>query len=370
MERLGEWLIAVGVALKRPEGRRRIFKCVRRVHRWPVLLCLGLIAVFLLVVDRVGERNLFTAFFLFVPGQVWLLPLAAFAGSSLLVLDWKLLAVVILAGVAHVWLFLGWEIPGGNAGGDGRRLTVMTFNRGQHAGSLRPFKAAHQPDLLAMQEAAGRSRAYLQAEGYTDLGHGEDIGEFMLLSRYPIKDKGLVEIPGPGGKARVAAWFVVDFEGEEIVIYNVHLPTPRDQLLAFRRGAFLHGLRPSTPAARSYQAFWDRQIELARGLLDHVSAESRPVIVVGDFNTPDKGYIYRLIRSRLRDSHEEAGSGFGWTFPGTTRNPLTLYGPWLRIDHQFADSGWEVLDSTAEAGRESQHLAVAATYERLKSPRQ
>ena len=51
----------------------------------------------------------------------------------------------------------------------------------------------------------------------------------------------------------------VEFGGGEIVVYNVHLHTPRDQLRAMRRGAFIRGLWPSE-ARRNYQKFWDRQI--------------------------------------------------------------------------------------------------------------
>ena len=369
VNRLGNALIAVGESLKRREGRRRLYRRLRRLHRWLAGFCLTVLLVFLLAVGWIGERNIFTAFFLFLPGQVWLLPLAACAGASLLMLDWKLLGVVLLGILAHCWLFLGWEISGGKSPEGGRQLTVMTFNRGQRGGSLRPFKDVHRPDILAMQEAAHRSGSYLKAEGYGEFTHGEDIGEFMLLSRFPIRDKGLVRVPVEGGSVGVAAWFSVDFEGEEIVVYNVHLPTPREQLLAFRRGAFLRGLWPFSAAAKSYQAFWDRQIVLAEGLLAHIATESRPVIVVGDFNTPDKGYIYRLLCRQLRDSHEEAGAGFGWTFPGHTRNPLSLCGPLLRIDHQFAGSGWRVLESTVEPPRKSQHLAVAAKFERATGSR-
>ena len=240
---------------------------------------------------------------------------------------------------------------------------MLTFNRGERAGSLLPFKEKHQPDIAAMQEAGKKSSTYLRAEGYSDMSYGEDIGEFMLLSKYPIKDKGLLKFEIDGRGHEIGAWFIVDFAGDAIVIYNVHLDTPRDQLKAFQRGAFLRGLWPFSEAAKNYQRFWDRQIELANLLLEHIEAETRPTIVVGDFNTPDRGYIYRRFAKRLQVAHEKAGHGFGFTFPGTTRNPLTLFGPWLRLDHQFANQSWRVLDCWTESGRRSQHLAVAATFE-------
>lgn len=348
-------------------GKRGVFLGRLRVRLRVAFVCFLIAATaFLLVQEWVGERNLFTVFFLFLPGQGWLIPLGVFGFAAMCLGDWKLSIHVVGACLAFVWFYLDWEISGSREGRGGPELVVMTFNRGQRSGSLQPFKELHRPDIIAMQEAGRSTAGYLKSGGYSDFSHGDDIGEFMLLSKYPIKDKGLLEFRVGDRAFKVAAWFVVEFAGEEVVIYNVHMDTPRDQLLALRRGAFLRGLWPFSEAARSYQGFWDRQIELARLLLDHIVRETRPVIVVGDFNTPDHGYIYRSFRRRLQDAHEKAGRGFGWTFPGKTRNPLTLFGPWLRIDHQFASHSWRVLGCTAESGRPSQHLAVVARYERTR----
>lgn len=364
MGRIGDFFIRFGAACNEEGQFRVVLRTLRRLVRGGFLVGLGLGVVLLFLIDWVGERNLFTTFFLYLPAQIWLLPLAGFACVAACLLDWKLLVATVLCGAAVVWFYLDWETSGERKGRGGRELVVMTFNRGQRSGSLRPFKQRHDPDLLAMQEAAGQAVRYLKADGYTDLLHGEDVGEFLLLSKYPIVDKGLLEYEASGIRHAVAGWFVVDFAGEEIVVYNVHMRTPRDQLKAFKRGAFLRGLWPFSEQARSYQSFWDVQISLAEQLLAHIREESRPVIVVGDFNAPDRGYIYGEFRSALQDAHEEAGRGFGWTFPGTTRNPISLFGPWLRIDHQFADDSWRVLGCEAETGRKSQHLAVAARYER------
>ena len=343
---------------------RIIARFLRRWLRRFFAVYVVLFVLFLVVVEIVGERNLFTTFFLFLPPLSWLVPLGCFAGAATLLLDWRLIATTIALMGGFVWFYLDLEINGVGKGKGGSELTVLTFNRGQAVGSLVPFKDEHEPDVIAMQEAgANRYQVYMRDERYAELTHGDDVGEFMLLSKFPIKDKGLVEVESEARVHQVAGWFVLDLHGVEIVIYNVHFDTPRDQLKAFRRGAFLRGLWPFSESARSYQSWWDRQIYIAEKLREHIDAESRPVIVVGDFNTPDHGYIYRKVSRGLQDSHEKRGRGFGWTFPGKTRNPLALFGPWLRIDHQFAGKNWRVLSSVAERGRNSQHLAVVATYE-------
>ena len=49
------------------------------------------------------------------------------------------------------------------------------------------------------------------------------------------------------------------------------------------------------------------------------------------------------------------------TFPGTTRNPFTGFGPWLRIDYVWADEAFVIAGFDTEEDRAAQHRAVAAT---------
>ena len=366
MDRLDHFLEKLGGILSDPERRALFLRSLPRRMRWLLRVVFAVFVIvslaFLGIVEWIGERNLFTAFFLFLPAQIWFVPLGMFMFAAVCLLDWRLALSVAAVTGAFVLFYLDWEMSGPRAGDGGKELVVMTFNRGQRAGSLRPFKKANNPDILAMQEAPRQSKQYLKVADYQDLLHGEDVGEFMLLSKFPIIEKELLDLVGFRGKP-IAAKFTVDFDGEEIVIFNIHLDTPRGELLAFRRGAFLHGLWPGSAAAKSHQEFWAHQIKNAKALIDIIEAERRPAIVVGDLNTPDHGYIYRQFRSGLQDAHEVAGRGFGCTFPGETRNPLTLFGPWLRIDHVFASDAWRPLECQAESGRRSQHLAVAARFE-------
>ncbi|MFT5855882.1 MAG: vancomycin resistance protein VanJ [Verrucomicrobiales bacterium] len=339
------------------------------LHRLRILFIIFIILAILFLggVEWVGERNLFTVFFLFLPSQIWFLPLGMFFVAAACLFDWRLCGIILATTLIFVFVYMDVEMSGSKNGRGGKELVVLTFNRGQRGNSsLQPFKKQHDPDIIAMQEARGRSGKIQRAGGYEDLTHVDDLGEFMLMSKYPIVDKGLLDFEIDGKGHAIAAWFAVDFEGVEVLVYNVHLQTPREQLKAMRRGSFLRGLMPGSEKSKLLMVFWKRQIELTERLLAHIEAQERPVIVVGDFNTPDHGYIYRKVRRQLQDAHEQAGHGLGSTFPGKTRNPLTLFGPWLRIDHQFASDAWRVLDCRAESGRKSQHLSVVARYELVK----
>jgi endonuclease/exonuclease/phosphatase (EEP) superfamily protein YafD len=91
-------------------------------------------------------------------------------------------------------------------------------------------------------------------------------------------------------------------------------------------------------------------------------AEKLPYIVCGDFNTPDNGYIHRILAERMIDAHATAGNGWGLTFPGGTGGRAARHGPWLRIDYAYAGRGWKPVYCETDPGRRSQHRAVAAYF--------
>jgi endonuclease/exonuclease/phosphatase family metal-dependent hydrolase len=250
----------------------------------------------------------------------------------------------------------------------------MTWNRGQHGGqSPIDFKRRQQPDLLVLQESALRERTLARSNDYGDYTAYLSAGEHTLLSKFPILESSLLPSPDgalpPAGAASPrqtrAARFVVDWNGRRIAVYSVHLRTPRDVLLGqWRSGLFygLLGLPGTSWAERSaqYQVFWNGQLSDARMILDAVRADPLPALVAGDFNSPHTGHIRQLLTRELGDAHAEAGAGFGFTFPGKTRNPFSAGGPWLRIDYLFFTRHWSAMTCTTEAERASQHRAVAA----------
>ncbi|MDF1852665.1 MAG: endonuclease/exonuclease/phosphatase family protein [Verrucomicrobiales bacterium] len=255
----------------------------------------------------------------------------------------------------------------------GESITVLTYNRGQHMGqSLQPFKNLTHPDIIALQEAPGRASRYLGAEGYEAFVETESIGEFTVLSKYPILSSELINLPSGPQILPTAARFEIDFEGQRIALYVVHVVSPRDVLFYYRRGAFLYGILglPGTSWGKKKeqnQVVWDQRIQEARELRDLIEKDPLPSLLVGDLNAPSGGAIHRIFRKTLTDAHRENGSGFGYTFPGVTRNPLSRGGPWMRIDYLFCDDDWEPVWCLTEKERKSQHRAVTAQF-RLLTP--
>ena len=351
----------------------------RLIGRWSARTLLigwllSLLAV-LALMRLVGEQNLTTAFFLYLPPAVWFLPAILLIPLSF-VLSWRW-GTLMLAASGILWLHIfglpikrGPSFPQRPAGA----FVVLTNNRGQSANhSLQPFKNATQPDVVVLQEASARAPYYLRAPEYAEFTAAQSVGEFTLLSRHPITTASPITLDQNGKKTTVAVRFEVQWNSTAIAIYAVHLPSPRHALGFQARGPFVLGMigwmSPGLAQRRdTYQAYWNQQIELACFLRDHLKDEKLPAIVAGDFNAPQLGFIQSMFSDLLSDAHATAGTGAGFTFPGTTHMPLSLGGPWMRIDYIFASKDWRVTHCLTEPDRPSQHRALAAVLEPKANP--
>jgi len=345
-----------------------MLKWARRLCWWATLLYAVLIVLLWLMIFWRAEKNVLTAFCNFLPLLTFFLPLGILASLSLVLLSWRSLAVQVGVVLLGVWWFGGYELVGSTHSETSERaLKVMTYNWGQSAGtSLKPFIAANKPDVIGIEDAGRRGPNYAKDPGYSAWPHVFQEAEFVLLSRYPVIERSTITIGGQGRtdleQIALAGRFVVDWKGRSIVIYLVHMPTPRDLIEWYsKRGTFLHGLFPFSAKHELYQQAWENRITLARQLKEHVSQETLPVVLMGDCNTPPRGIVYRNLADKMKDCHMESGQGFGFTFPGTTHNPLALFGPWMRIDYVFAGKDWNVINFATEEGRRSQHQAAVAT---------
>ncbi|MCB1224361.1 MAG: hypothetical protein KDK99_01000 [Verrucomicrobiales bacterium] len=379
------FLNRLGSALQNEAKRKQIlgqfWRLIRRMMALSGWAWIFLASGVFLAMHWIGERNLTTGFLLFLPPVIWFLPLLFVLPACLIAARKTFLFVLLITAWLLYW-GLDWR-PGAadelltqpSTRGP-NTLTVLTNNRGQHAGqSLQPFKNLTQPDLMVFQEASARAAGYLNAPGYTEFIDAKSIGEFTLLSRFPIKTAELLPNPDDPSKPHLfAARFVVAWrDNQEIAVYSVHLPSPRDFLLALRRGAFLYGVLGVAGGSWSekkqhYESFFDQHLRFTESLLQQVRSDPLPVVVAGDFNAPSVGYIHTLLTQDLADTQETSGSGFGFTFPGTTHNPLSLGGPWIRIDCLFVSTAWRSLASMAEPERRSQHRAACAVLEFQTTP--
>lgn len=333
---------------------------------------LAALIVGLLLIQWVGERYWLFSLLLLLPPLGWLLPLAALSPLCLIVRP--RLCLLHLLGAAYVlfvFMPLHWSF---SARPEGEVLTILSNNTGdRRTRTLFPLVEEVRPDIIALQDAsASQGRALARVRG-EPLMQVVQHAHFVLVSRFPIVRSGLIEDVHYRGDP-VAAWFELDFDGETIVVYNVHLPTPRHDLERLRG----HGLLAELPhrgaiySGSVRQDFRDslrERVQVAEDLANLLAGETRPHLAAGDFNAAAQGHVRRLFTAQLTDAFAERGKGYGFTLPGVSLNPLSFFGPWLRLDYIFAGASFKTLDCRVEGRQPAQHRALVARFERRANDR-
>ena len=344
------------------QSLRRLLQFARRMLGWLTLLYVAGALVVMGALEWGGERLWLLSLLLFAPPQVMLLPLLILTPLCVIFRPrlclWHLALVLVLA-----FGYMNFRWSGATARTE-MAITAVTFNAGQsNRTQFTEFIEREKPDVVVMQDAGTTLANFLQTKlpGY----HVARQGEFSCVSRFPIQKSALLPAPISEGRP-VGARFEVVVNAQPMVFYSVHMPTPRRVLSHFMGGrrilGDLAGLSHRDPLYGSYGEWLTQRIQLARDLRQVFADEKLPFIVGGDFNMADHGYIYHLFAGEMTDAFKASGRGWGMTFPGSTRNPVAGFGPWLRLDYFFAGHGWRAVECRPEPGTKSQHKAVLARF--------
>lgn len=211
-----------------------------------------------------------------------------------------------------------------------RPLRVMTANllwinkeRAAAAALLR----VERPDVVVLQELAPGMADYLARELREEYPHRlveprNDPSGLGVLSRYPFR----TEIGGDGRLPRecYCQRVVVDVAGRSATVLNLHPWPPRI-------GLVMAGGLPIPLSFDSSETTQSIRTALA-GARQHEGA----LLVLGDLNTSARQPLYLELARDLRDAHQEAGRGLGFTFPAHGASVLPIP-PFLRIDYVWHD---------------------------------
>jgi vancomycin resistance protein VanJ len=361
------WHYSSGI--RRKLMKKRLLRFARFLITWTSVAYVLALALVLYGLEHCTERQWLFGALLYLPPMGWLLPLAVLLPMAVMLRP-SVCILHIAAATAVFFLYIAPHSLEKKVHATSRQtdLTVITANIGQrNVKTLQPFLESHDFDVIAFQERAYNPGTL--AAQHPDYNVRVE-KEFTLASKLPINGSGIVPDLEFQGRP-VAAWFELDFHGQFIVVYDVHMPTPRSYLWQLRGNGFWVGLRSGgglidTEGAREYEYYWTTRFELARGLLTALEQEKRPMLVVGDFNTPAHGGLYRLLAANLTDSFAVAGDGGGETFPESAGR-LSRLGPWMRLDYLFAGKDWIPLACEVEPRVRAQHLAVAGRYTLMKT---
>lgn len=349
------------IAEPEPSGpaRPRWLRAAARVTTTLCVLYILWIVGALLVMRLAGERWWFATLLLFSPRWIWAAPLVLLLPLSL----WfrrRMAIPVAMTGAVVLFAIIGFRVPWRSAlpaPATHQSLRLFTCNlhgRQSDPALLQRLIAEARPDVILFQDYSGSRRpAIVHRPGW----RGEQDHELYIASRFPFRRTADL-LPRDAAAWAYAShqWpvgeafsYEIDLpDGQTVHLVNVHLASPHQQLQAIRER------RPTGPAA--LQADSDRREFESMTVSAAAAHFGGPVIIAGDFNTPDDSPLFAIAWDGFKDAFNCAGFGFGTTY--------SRHHTWLRIDHILFDPSWSC--RTCEVGPPigSGHRPVFAILDR------
>lgn len=212
-------------------------------------------------------------------------------------------------------------------------MTYSKMGRNNEIDSVARVILSEKPDILFVQEINDRETANLiqLLNGIYDgapLFYFADAHYGLILSRYKVTS--LLKI---GDYSQAAE---IDLPEKPLRVWNVHL-----------QKSFGHT---------------DTQYQMTDQLAGQIALTDGAVIAAGDFNATVLNYPYKKIRQTLENAFENAGSGFGFTFPSPARH-MGIFTPFMRIDHIFYSRHFNIQNAyvVPDSGN-SDHYPVVALF--------
>jgi len=194
---------------------------------------------------------------------------------------------------------------------------------------------ACDPDVILLQEFSPIWQRTLSRSGIMDkyphtvMHSREDSFGAAVLSKQPFLEK-TVWIIGEVPIISVG----IQWQGSPIRIYNWH---------------------PLPPRTFEYFKIWNNQYH---ELLQRLSRETGPVLLIGDFNaTQHNLWMKRLLSSGYQSAHIQTGRGYAVTYPnGTSRVPP------IRLDHALSSKHFLCEQIREGIGHGSDHKPLIVDF--------
>jgi endonuclease/exonuclease/phosphatase family metal-dependent hydrolase len=271
--------------------------------------------------------------------------------------------LVLLMGITFInkfYKFSSKEYPE-----DDKDFVVMSYNvrlfnlfkwldKEDVPGVILGFINEKNPDILCIQEFSSSADIDLKIYRHKYIlmeGNKIKTGQ-AIFSKFPIISQGNIVFPNSNNNVIYA-----DIKkGKDIIrVYNMHLQSIKitpDVNEISENIDVINKDKSQMLLIRISKAFKQQQ-QQAEIFKEHKKKCEYPVIICGDMNNSAFSYVYRNIKGTLKDSFEEAGSGFGETYK-------FKYYP-TRIDYIFADEKMSVKEFESFSNFEnSDHYPIMA----------
>ena len=195
----------------------------------------------------------------------------------------------------------------------------------------------------------GQYEPYVKSQFTNYMGH--EFG-LAIFSKYPVINKGMVVFKETRNN-NSAIYVDVVYEQDTIRIYNAHLESMSiDENNIFDVNGFKSALKQLMIRLKAGMTTRASQV---RELIEHIENCPYQVILCCDLNELPYSYVYHQIKTKLANSFEKGGKGFGFSYNGKI--------PFLRIDNQFFSSRLEVLRyHTPREVNFSDHYPIKCVY--------
>ncbi|GAB1422385.1 endonuclease/exonuclease/phosphatase family protein [Anaerolineales bacterium] len=153
---------------------------------------------------------------------------------------------------------------------------------------------------------------------------------------------------------------VIEWQGQAIVVYNLHLPFPNE--------ADNPNLSQDNPMLALIPGFIlgykeNERNRVIREIIHKADLEHLPVIMGGDFNMNDSSATYQELAKGLVDAFYHSGNGFGFTWPfGASEELPDVLPPLLRLDYIWVKGGLIPILSQVGPALGSDHAPLMADF--------
>jgi endonuclease/exonuclease/phosphatase (EEP) superfamily protein YafD len=263
-----------------------------------------------------------------------LLPAVIALPVGIVLRRWQPVALVASAFIVFLVLYGAAFLPESTIS-ERANLTLLTYNvyvNNTDFEGVADIIRASDADFVALQEMRSEMFDFLEytfnpVYPYIIPQDGQSVT--ILMSRYPIRSS----------ETEAGTSAIIDVNGQEIIVYAVHLPVPLGDFFASNQ--------------RSHQ------LDV---LLEQAARFDMPQILMGDFNITDATRDYRRIVQQFTDVYRQIRMGLGTTFPNWRGvNPESRGLPALiRLDYVFISSNIIPIDARVIRDGFSDHYALIA----------